>query len=150
MFTVDASVHINAMNPAELGSANSQAFLEKLHQRPWPVFSPTLLLVEVAAAVARATNDTGRGIAMAQAVHGLPGQIWITLDDSLTEEAIQLATEHRLRGADAVYAAVARRHGTTLVTWDRQQLNRLQSVLPVLTPTETLERLAELVKADRT
>jgi len=87
---------------------------------------------------------------MAQAVHGLPGQIWITLDDSLTEEAIQLATEHRLRGADAVYAAVARRHGTTLVTWDRQQLNRLQSILPVLTPTKALERLAEPVKANKT
>ena len=149
MFTIDASVHINAMNPAEPGSADSQAFIEQLHQRPWAVFSPTLLLVQVAAAVARATNDTGRGIAMAQAVHALPGQIWITLDDSLTEEAIQLATEHRLRGADAVYAAVARRHGTTLVTWDRQQLNRLQSILPILTPTKALERLAKLVKAER-
>ena len=149
MFTVDASVHINAMNPAEPGSADSQAFVEQLHQRPWPVFSPTLLLVEVASGVARAMNDTGRGIAMARAIHDLPGQIWITLDDSLTEEAIQLATEHRLRGADAVYAAVARRHGTTLVTWDRQQLNRLQSILPVLTPTKALERLAKLVKAER-
>jgi predicted nucleic acid-binding protein len=150
VFTVDASVHINAMNPAEPGSADSQAFVEQLHQRPWPVFSPTLLLVEVASGVARAMNDTGRGIAMAQAIHDLPGQIWITLDDSLTEEAIQLATEHRLRGADAVYAAVARRYGTTLVTWDRQQLNRLRPILSVLTPTQALERLAEPVRADKT
>ena len=87
---------------------------------------------------------------MAQAVQGLPGQIWINLDDSLTEEAIQLATEHRLRGADAVYAAVARRYGTTLVTWELQQLNRLQSILPVLTPTQALKRLAKTVKADKT
>ena len=149
MFTVDASVHINAMNPAEEGSAHSQAFLEQLHARPWPVFSPMLLLVEVAAAIARAKNDAAQGVAMAQAVRGLPGQVWVTLDDSLTDEAIRLAAEHRLRGADAIYASVAQRYGTTLVTRDRQQLDRLPPVLSVLTPTEALVRLTERAKAEK-
>ncbi|RME32500.1 MAG: VapC toxin family PIN domain ribonuclease, partial [Thermoflexia bacterium] len=61
MFVLDASVHLNALNPAEAGSAESQALLERLFGRPWPVFSPTLLLVEIAAAVARVFNDPGRG-----------------------------------------------------------------------------------------
>ena len=143
MFTVDASVHVNALNSVEAGSSESQALLERIHRRPWPVYSPTLLLVEVAAAVARVLDDTGQGVAMAQGVKGLPGQMWVPLDDALAGEAGWLAAEHRLRGADAVYGAVARRYGTTLVTRDREQLDRLRSVLPVMTPAEALAELDE-------
>ena len=148
MFTIDASVHINAVNPTEEGSAESQAFLERLREQPRPVFSPTLLLVEVAASVARAKNDANRGIAIARAIRGIPGQVWAPLDDALAEEAARLGAEYRLRGADAVYAAVARRYGATLVTRDRQQLERLPSTLPVLSPSEALVRLAPLAKTD--
>jgi len=143
MFTIDASVHISALNPAEEGSPESQAFLERVSRRPWPVFSPTLLLVEVAAAVARVFDDTGRGLAMARAIRGLPGQMWIPLDEALAEEAARLAAKYRVRGADAVYAAVVWRYEVTLVTRDRQQLERLQPALPVLTPAEALAQLDE-------
>ena len=149
MFTVDASVHVNAASPTEVGATASHTFIDQLHGRPWPVFSPTLLLAEVAAAVARNKNDTAQGVAVAQAVRGLPGQVWVPLDDALAEVAVRLAAELRLRGADAVYAAVVKRYGTTLVTWDRQQLERLRTALPVLTPTEALARLAKLAKADK-
>ena len=149
MFTVDTSVHVNAANPTEKDSAESRTLVEQLHGHPWPVFSPTLLLAEVAAAISRAQNDTGQGIIMMQAVRSLPGQIWVSLDESLAEEAARLAAEYRLRGTDAVYAAVAQRYGTTLVTKDRQQLERLSSAMSVLTPCEVLTRLAEMAKADK-
>lgn len=140
MFTVDASVHVNSLNPAEAGSPESQVFLERVYQRPRIVCSPTLLLVEIAAAVARVLGDAERGLALARAVRGLPGQMWVPLDDVLADEAARLATAYRLRGADAVYAAVAQRYGAILVTRDRQQMERLRPVLPVLTPEEALER----------
>jgi len=142
-FVVDASVHLNALNPAEVGSATSQTLLERLFRQPWPVFSPTLLLVEVAAAVARVFDDTERGEEMARAVWGLPGQVWVPLDRSLAVEAAHLAARHRLRGADAVYAAVAHRYGATLITLDRQQLDRLPPAIAVISPTEALARLGE-------
>jgi predicted nucleic acid-binding protein len=148
MFTVDTSVHINALNPAEEGSSDSQAFLEGLFGYPWPVYSPTVLLVEVAAAVARVFDDTERGLTVARAVRDLPGQIWVPLDKSLADEAGRLAAERRVRGADAIYAAVAHRYGSSLITWDRQQLERLQSTLPVLTPTEVLVDVDNPKKAD--
>lgn len=141
MFTIDASVHVNALSPAETGSLESQLFLERVSRHPWPVFSPTLLLVEVAAAIARVFDDAGQGQAVAQAIRGLPGQMWIPLDEILAEEAVRLASEHRLRGADAVYAAVAQRYETTLVTRDRQQLERLGPALPVLTPDQAFAQL---------
>jgi len=149
MFTIDASVHINALNSAEEGSLESQVFLEQTSRRPWPTFSPTLLLVEVATAVARAFDNAERGAMLAQAVRNLPAQIWVPLDESLADEAARLGAERRLRGADAVYAAVARRYGTTLVTRDRQQLERLPPTLPAMTPTEALVWLAGLERTDR-
>jgi predicted nucleic acid-binding protein len=141
MLTIDASVHMNALDPGEEGSAESQAFLDQVFGRPWPVFSPTLLLVELAGTAARALDDDARGLAVAQAVHGLPGQVWVPLDEPLAEEAGQVAARFRLRDSDAVYAAVARRNGAILVTRDRQQLERLQGTQPVLSPAEARDWL---------
>ncbi|MEW5987107.1 MAG: type II toxin-antitoxin system VapC family toxin [Chloroflexota bacterium] len=138
MFTIDASVHVNALNPVEPGSAESQAFLDHVYRHLLPVFSPTLLLVELSASIARAFNNAGQGVAFAEAVHRLPGTVWVLLDELLAEEAARVAAQYRLRGADAVYAAVAQRYGTTLVTLHRQQLERLAPVLNVRRPAEAM------------
>jgi predicted nucleic acid-binding protein len=136
MYTIDASVHINAVNAEEPGSAQSQACLQQLIEQHQALFSPTLLLVELAAAAARALDDTPLAMELARAVHNLPGQVWVALDDDLAAEAARLGAEARLRGADAVYAAVAHRFGATLITRDRQQLERLRSLISVATPEE--------------
>jgi predicted nucleic acid-binding protein len=153
MFTIDTSVYINALNPGEVGSAVSQAFLDRLFNplsgqgvsgaaaNPGPVFSPTLLLVELAAAIARVFDDTARGITFAGSVRLLPGQVWVSLDERLAEETARLAAQHRLRGADAVYGAVAKRHEAILVTFDRQQLTRLKPTVTVWTPAEAMTHL---------
>ena len=141
MFTIDASVHVNAANPNEPGWAQSRDLLTELGARLRPVFAPTLLLVEVAAAVARNTNDAARGVTAARKIRALRAHTWVQLDDLLAEEAVQLGTQCRLRGADAVYAAVAKRHGCKLVTRDQQQLDRLKDALTCLTPEEALAQL---------
>lgn len=87
MFIIDASVHISALNPAEIDSAESQAFLEFIHRKGLAVFSPTLLLVEVAASVARVFNDTARGTELMYAIQSLRGQTWVPLGESLAQEA---------------------------------------------------------------
>lgn len=143
MITVDASVHINALNPTEAGSADSKAFLEWLQHTGHPVTAPTLLLVEVAAAVARSQNDSQRGIQAMQHLQELPGHTWLSLDRSLAALAATLGAHHRLRGADAVYAAVAHHTGGILVTADRKQLERLQDAITVLSPAQALHDLPE-------
>lgn len=141
MFTIDASVYINALNPNEAGSAESQTFLARVHQRGVTVFSPTLLLVELAATIARVFNDTQRGIAYAQSVQRLPGHVWLALDPGLAVTALTLAAQHRLRGADAIYTAVAQQTGAVLVTLDHQQLTRLPQSVRAITPAEALTQL---------
>ena len=142
MYTLDASVHVNALNPHESESATSRAFLGLVHQRQIPLFCPTLLPVEVAGAIARMMDDTDRAVALATIVRSLPNQTLVPLDDALVDLAADLAARLRLRGADAVYAAVARRYGTVLITLDRQQLERLRTEVEAARPADVLGEIA--------
>jgi len=144
IYTLDASVHVSALNPADPNSDTSQALLALLYECRKPLISPTLLVVEVAAAVARALGDSERGANMAAAIRDLPGQILVPLDRGLADRAAWLAASRRLRGADAVYAAVAQRYGAVLVTFDRQQLERLPPAVPTVQPADLLRDLQAL------
>jgi hypothetical protein len=84
------------------------------------------LLVELKTdSLSRRFAQSLRERALAPAVLGLPGQVWVALDEDLAAEAAQLGAEARLRGAAAVYAAGARRYGAALITRDQQPLERL-------------------------
>lgn len=146
MYTIDASVHLSALNPYEPESGASQAFLGLVRQRQIPLFCPTLLPVEVAAAIARTmpagvSDAPGRAVALANTLRGLPNQTLVPLDDALAGVATDLAAASRLRGADAVYAAVAQQYGTTLITLDRQQLERLPPAIRTARPGDVLPDL---------
>ena len=139
MYTLDASVHVSALNPHEPESAASQALLRLLHQIGIPLFCPTLLPVEVAAAVARRGDDPKRAVTLAALLRDWPNQTLLPLDRALADRAANLAARLHLRGADAVYAAVAQQSGTVLITLDRQQLERLPPEVVTAQPADLLD-----------
>ena len=137
-YTIDASVFINAFNPHEAGRAESLATLTAIQERGDPVIVPTLLLPEIAAAVARASDDSDGALAYAGATAGLPQLTLVALTPAMARLAAELAAEHRLRGADSIYVAVARRYGTTLVSRDEEQRLRGSAVVMCQAPEEVL------------
>lgn len=58
----------------------------------------------------------------------------IDVDDGIATLAVEIAANHRLRGSDAIYAAVTLRFGTELITLDREQLEWLPKVVAVRAP----------------
>ncbi|MBN1813389.1 MAG: type II toxin-antitoxin system VapC family toxin [Anaerolineae bacterium] len=136
MYTIDASVHVSALNPTEADSTGSRVFLAWVWQQHIPLFCPTLLLVEIAAAVARTLGDAERAVALAEVIRSWPGQTLVSLDEVLASRAVALSATAQLRGGDAVYAAVAQQYGTTLVTLDRQQLERLPPLVKTVQPAD--------------
>lgn len=64
-------------------------------------------------------------------IQQIPNIVLIELDKSLAESAAEIAATHRLRGNDAVYAAVAKRFATELVTLDAEQLQRARKAVKV-------------------
>jgi len=129
---------VNAFNPHEEGHAESLRILSLLQERGDPVIVPTLLVAEIASAVARATDDTAGALEYAIAAAALPHLTLIPLTSAVARQAADLAATHRLRGADAVYVAVARRYGTTVVSRDDEQRTRGAAVVTCRTPEQAL------------
>jgi predicted nucleic acid-binding protein len=138
LYTVDASVFLNAFNPYEVGHKDSNHLLARLQEQAAPIIVPTLLLPEVAAAVSRGREDDELAREFAASLSRLPHLILVPLDTALAQQAADLAAQYRLRGSDAVYTAVALRFGSTLVTLDREQRERVADALTARYPAEVL------------
>jgi predicted nucleic acid-binding protein len=132
--TIDASVFVSAFTPSEPAHQASKAFMMDIRQQAVPIIVPVLVLPEISAALARGQNKPDLGKAFVQELKGLPNTTFVDLDSSLADLAVDVAAQYRLRGSDSVYAAVALRFGTELVTLDREQLERLPKVLKVNMP----------------
>ena len=61
------------------------------------------------------------------------------MDQSLAHEAAKIAGSRRLRGADAVYVALAAACQEPLLTLDAEMLERAQGVAEALTPDQWLQ-----------
>ncbi|MFW5943585.1 MAG: PIN domain-containing protein, partial [Chloroflexota bacterium] len=88
----------------------------------------------VAGAIVRRTDDTDLGHKVVDHVLSTPNLHLVNLDKELGKLAAQLAAEHRLRGADAIYVAVAHRLQVPLISWDREQVERAKAVIIARTP----------------
>jgi len=142
VYTIDASVFLNAFNPYEAGHEESHRLLAQLQEQATPIIAPTLLLPEVAAAVSRGREDENLAREFATSLSRLPHLVLVPLDTALAQQATDVAARYRLRGSDAVYAAVALRFGSTLVTLDREQRERVAEALTARYPAEVLAETA--------
>ena len=140
-YTIDASVFLNAFNPAEAGHSESNRLLTLLQARASPMVVPTLVLPEVAATISRVRHDASLARSFTRQLERLPNLMLISLDTTLAQQAAEAAAQHRLRGSDAVYAAVALRFGSILVTLDREQHDRVVRALTSYYPGEALAEL---------
>jgi predicted nucleic acid-binding protein len=140
-FAIDASVFLNAFNPAENGSQISKEVLARLQASSIPLVAPNLLLPETAAAISRGQNNPELARQFTITLSRLPHLILVPLDQSLAQQAMEIAALYHLRGSDAVYGAVAMRFACPLVTLDREQHDRVDSVLKTFYPFELLPLL---------
>jgi predicted nucleic acid-binding protein len=132
--TIDASVFVNAFSPTEAGSNESLEFINSARRQGIPMILPVLILPEIAAAVARKQNNAELALKLAQEIRMFANITFVGVDDVLADLAVEVAAKYRLRGSDSIYAAVALRFGTELVTLDKEQLTRLPKVVTVKSP----------------
>lgn len=138
--TIDASVFVTAARTEEDRYAVSREFLQQVRAQVVNVVCPTLVLPECAAAIARPTSDSVLAEEIIALVESFDGLRLTALELPLARRAAQIATTHRLRGADSVYVAVAEEFTAALVTWDTEMLQRAQAVVPTMTPAEWMEK----------
>ena len=132
--TMDASVFVNALSPDEDGSEESAEFISQLKQDGVALIQPTLFITEIVASIARKQDSTDIALEILHDLRKFPKLTLIDLDDDFADFASEVAASNRLRGSDAIYAAVALRFGTELITLDKEQWDRLPKVLSVRSP----------------
>jgi len=138
MLTIDANVFISAASAAETQHQVSRAFFGRASMLSASLYCPTILLPEVAAGIARPTGDIGFANRTVSGILSLPDLVLVELDESRATLAAGGAITCRLRGADAVYVAVAQEYSSTLITWDQELLERGTLAVPTMTPTDWL------------
>jgi len=90
-----------------------------------------LLLSEVGGAIARQTRSPETAVQALKLIESLPGLRLVPVDHRLGRASADLAARLRLRGADAVYVAVAAHLKIPLVTLDAEQKGRAQELIEV-------------------
>lgn len=138
MLTIDASVLVEAVLPAEAAHRDSLRFLDVIAGSGRALHEPAIAVVEVVSAVVRRTGD--RALAQRAGRHLLrnPDVILHPLDMRAASHAAGLAADKGLRAADALYAAVAQQNHCRLVTLDAEIADRVRPGLDAVTPAEWL------------
>jgi predicted nucleic acid-binding protein len=138
MLTIDANVFVSSSSLTDKLNAESEEFLRRAGRQELQIYCPTLLLPEVASAIIRPTSDINAARITLASVETFPGIRFVPLTVQGAQAAVQIALRCRLRGADAVYTAVAQEFGTTLITWDQELLARAGTAVPTMTPGDWL------------
>jgi predicted nucleic acid-binding protein len=135
LLIVDASVWVSRQIPQDVNHAASCLWFDRYTTQGGRLIAPSLLLIEVAAAIARRTGQ--RDLAQRTALHlaELPVLRLVSLDAASVEAAITVAADRQLRAGDAIYVALAQQLGLPLVSWDDEQMRRSHSLVRTATPT---------------
>jgi predicted nucleic acid-binding protein len=136
MIVIDASVWVSRLMPADAFHEVSRGWMGEVVEAGEMLVAPIILLAEVAGAIARRTGDPRLGHQSVQQIRQVPTLQIIDIDHSLGDYAAQVASDLRLRGADATYVAVADRFDIPLVTWDQELLDRAGAVISVQMPEQ--------------
>lgn len=136
--TIDASVFVSSARTEEAHYRVSRQFLIQVQSQNVALFCPALVLPECAAAIARPTGDAALGEELVALIEAMPGLRLVHLDSPLAHRAAKIAARHRLRGADAVYVAVAEALDATLITWDGEMLEHGAAIVTTMTPSQFL------------
>lgn len=137
---IDASVWVAAFLAGDAHHRDAVELLRRLVEEGITAVTPLLALAEVAGAIARQTDDS----VLAETITGfLQAQSWIQfvpLIDDLAGLAATVAAQQRLRGADAIYVALAAQRTLSLATLDREMRDRSKHIATCVTPTVWLKQ----------
>jgi predicted nucleic acid-binding protein len=134
MPVIDASVYMALVNAHERDHASSWAWFEQAKAAAELVVAPVILLAEVAAALGRGVGDPMLAHRVVQQLARSDVIELMPVTQTLAVQAAGIAADHRIRGCDAIYVALADQLGDCLVTLDRQQLERGTAIVDVRAP----------------
>jgi len=134
MIVVDASVWVSYLVQQDINHAATRPWFTKVLMSRVPIAAPNLLLSEIGGAMSRRLGDATMGNKAINHLLAIPTLRLIRMEHSLAFQAGKIAANHRLRGADAWYVAVAAQLNVPLISWDKEHLYRVSDLITTYTP----------------
>lgn len=131
---VDTSVWISWLLPGDPNHIIALNWISSYAQGGGSLLSPTMLVIEISSGVSRATGQPVLARRAVSQVYSLPFIRIVPMDENLVRETTSVAADHKLRGADAVFVALAKIEAMPLVTFDEEQLSRPAGVITTIRP----------------
>ena len=136
--TPDASVIISALLP-EVYTFHSLEFLSYIKSHNINCFMPNIILTEVSAVLTRQLKSAQGGNYL-QDLTTNEHFHFIDIDTSIINSAIRFTRNHKLKGMDSLYLAIAEIYNCTVVSLDKDQLLASSRKVKVVTPLQVLSR----------
>lgn len=134
MVVVDASVWVSWLRLPDVNHNASHLWIEHYITKGGMLVAPTLLAIEVAAAISRQTGQIVQAKEAVKSLYSLNAMCVISIDLTLVQTAVDIAADLQLRAGDVTYVAVAHQLGISLVSWDKEQLERSSRLITTYTP----------------
>lgn len=131
---VDASVWVGLLVPQDAHHRVCRDWIDRELTAGTALVIPAHALAEVAGAVARRTGYAADGRQARAMLLAVPGLRLVPIEAGLAQSAAATAADYLLRGADAIYAAVANALNLPLVTLDQELRQRTAGFVRVLAP----------------
>lgn len=141
MIVADASFWVSSLVPVDVYHSPSREFAGRWANRYRPISIPAIFFAEVSGTLTR--NRTLSDLSAAELYESLESPLFAhhPIDAALERLAAEVAHSASLRGADAIYVALASQLSLPLVTWDKEQLERGGQIVRTLTPEQAMEEL---------
>jgi len=125
--TLDSSVIVAALREQEEKHTQCQSLLEKLKDAQHIAVQPYTVLVEVAAAIRRRTNSQRLSRRVKELLHSMDTVNFVELEGVRSDVAARTG----LRGMDAIVVQIAEEFGATLISLDKEMMDRAKSVVSI-------------------
>ncbi len=131
---VDTSFWVSSLLPNDQNYEAARSWLNSHLRSSGRLLAPLLLVVEVAGALARVTGDANLVRTAVLDLYSFPFLQLFSMNRALVDDAADIAVTYRLRGADAIYVALALQFNVPLVTFDHEQLTRPAGIVATIRP----------------
>ncbi len=130
----DASVWVARFIPQEARHTVCAEWLTEFVKLGGDIIVPVLMIAEVCGAISRRTGRPELAHEIYAALVNASEITFVEVNSELAQHAAQLAIDLRLRGADAVYVALAHHLGLPLLSLDEEHRTRAGEIIKFIEP----------------
>jgi len=134
MYCIDASVIVNSLMEKESYCSQSKAFLNMVQEKGIRTFLPEIVIPEITSGIFRATKDENFTFQFTKNLRSILNFSFDSVDSRLADLASWVICKTGLKGADAIYVALAFDYNLELITLDKEQLEKAEKLIKVRRP----------------